>query len=349
MDYLQQAKEMVMELIRDQGFREQRGEYGSRVGGGETLDVSKVSFLRDRPFWAVTSLWAFSSSRFRFHGLQLELSSAEAERWSKRSRATRGSESSLNQVSNHHHLKCLLRNVGQWLKLMHHADKLMDHLTLLFWDRSPTMSRKGKEKENTIPHLLVLSRWWQRTRQDSTDHGSSWPGSARGRDHHRPAEECPGRRASGSRRRRWRRQRPRTWAGQLEHGAPRWPPRVLLHRPDHEDWSHYWKRQDHIAVTFRGEIIAYKQCDQFSSRWWDHQRNQPTVGGQDWASKESSSQLWPQRQNVYCQRLTSADRLCQAAGRREDWGEKKGPTDSKVGELRFSTRDLWPIFTAGVA
>lgn len=25
---------MVMELIRDQGFREQRGEYGSRVGGG---------------------------------------------------------------------------------------------------------------------------------------------------------------------------------------------------------------------------------------------------------------------------------------------------------------------------
>lgn len=157
MDYLQQAKEMVMELIRDQGFREQRGEYGSRVGGGETLDVSKVSFLRDRPFWAVTSLWAFSSSRFRFHGLQLELSSAEAERWSKRSRATRGSESSLNQVSNHHHLKCLLRNVGQWLKLMHHADKLMDHLTLLFWDRSPTMSRKGKEKENTIPHLLVLA------------------------------------------------------------------------------------------------------------------------------------------------------------------------------------------------
>uniref|UniRef100_A0A8C9WZN5 Far upstream element (FUSE) binding protein 1 n=1 Tax=Sander lucioperca TaxID=283035 RepID=A0A8C9WZN5_SANLU len=31
---VQQAKEMVMELIRDQGFREQRGEYGSRVGGG---------------------------------------------------------------------------------------------------------------------------------------------------------------------------------------------------------------------------------------------------------------------------------------------------------------------------
>uniref|UniRef100_A0A8C9WWZ4 Far upstream element (FUSE) binding protein 1 n=1 Tax=Sander lucioperca TaxID=283035 RepID=A0A8C9WWZ4_SANLU len=28
---VQQAKEMVMELIRDQGFREQRGEYGSRV------------------------------------------------------------------------------------------------------------------------------------------------------------------------------------------------------------------------------------------------------------------------------------------------------------------------------
>lgn len=42
---LQQAKEMVMELIRDQGFREQRGEYGSRMGGGgggggDSLDVS---------------------------------------------------------------------------------------------------------------------------------------------------------------------------------------------------------------------------------------------------------------------------------------------------------------------
>uniref|UniRef100_A0A4W5PCM3 K Homology domain-containing protein n=1 Tax=Hucho hucho TaxID=62062 RepID=A0A4W5PCM3_9TELE len=31
---VQQAKEMVMELIREQGFREQRGEYGSRMGGG---------------------------------------------------------------------------------------------------------------------------------------------------------------------------------------------------------------------------------------------------------------------------------------------------------------------------
>lgn len=38
--FLQQAKEMVMELIRDQGFREQRGEYGSRAGGGDSLDVS---------------------------------------------------------------------------------------------------------------------------------------------------------------------------------------------------------------------------------------------------------------------------------------------------------------------
>lgn len=27
-----------MDLIRDQGFREQRGEYGSRVGG-DSLDV----------------------------------------------------------------------------------------------------------------------------------------------------------------------------------------------------------------------------------------------------------------------------------------------------------------------
>lgn len=42
--YFQQAKDMVMDLIRDQGFREQRGEYGSRMGGGggggEGLDVS---------------------------------------------------------------------------------------------------------------------------------------------------------------------------------------------------------------------------------------------------------------------------------------------------------------------
>ena len=45
---VQQAKEMVLELIREQGFREQRGEYGSRVGGGggggggggDGLDVS---------------------------------------------------------------------------------------------------------------------------------------------------------------------------------------------------------------------------------------------------------------------------------------------------------------------
>uniref|UniRef100_A0A3Q3FA09 Far upstream element (FUSE) binding protein 1 n=1 Tax=Labrus bergylta TaxID=56723 RepID=A0A3Q3FA09_9LABR len=48
---VQQAKEMVMELIRDQGFREQRGEYGSRsgggggsVGGGEGLDVPVPRF-----------------------------------------------------------------------------------------------------------------------------------------------------------------------------------------------------------------------------------------------------------------------------------------------------------------
>lgn len=33
-----------MELIRDQGFREQRGEYGSRVGG-DSLDVSTMVFI----------------------------------------------------------------------------------------------------------------------------------------------------------------------------------------------------------------------------------------------------------------------------------------------------------------
>ncbi|XP_057713290.1 far upstream element-binding protein 1 isoform X1 [Corythoichthys intestinalis] len=46
---VQQAKEMVMDLIRDQGFREQRGEYGSRIGGGggaggESLDVPVPRF-----------------------------------------------------------------------------------------------------------------------------------------------------------------------------------------------------------------------------------------------------------------------------------------------------------------
>uniref|UniRef100_A0A669DEE2 Far upstream element (FUSE) binding protein 1 n=1 Tax=Oreochromis niloticus TaxID=8128 RepID=A0A669DEE2_ORENI len=40
---VQQAKEMVMELIRDQGFREQRGEYGSRIGG-DSLDVPVPRF-----------------------------------------------------------------------------------------------------------------------------------------------------------------------------------------------------------------------------------------------------------------------------------------------------------------
>lgn len=40
---LQQAKEMVLELIRDQGgFREVRNEYGSRIGGNEGIDVSKI-------------------------------------------------------------------------------------------------------------------------------------------------------------------------------------------------------------------------------------------------------------------------------------------------------------------
>ncbi|CAL8366140.1 unnamed protein product [Boreogadus saida] len=45
---VQQAKELVMELIRDQGFREQRGEYGSRLGGGggggggDSLDVVNI-------------------------------------------------------------------------------------------------------------------------------------------------------------------------------------------------------------------------------------------------------------------------------------------------------------------
>lgn len=33
-----------MDLIRDQGFREQRGEYGSRVGG-DSLDVGVCIYV----------------------------------------------------------------------------------------------------------------------------------------------------------------------------------------------------------------------------------------------------------------------------------------------------------------
>uniref|UniRef100_A0AAX7VFT4 K Homology domain-containing protein n=1 Tax=Astatotilapia calliptera TaxID=8154 RepID=A0AAX7VFT4_ASTCA len=43
---VQQAKEMVMELIRDQGFREQRSEYGSRIGG-DSLDVIGIVIGRN--------------------------------------------------------------------------------------------------------------------------------------------------------------------------------------------------------------------------------------------------------------------------------------------------------------
>lgn len=44
--FFQQAKEMVLELIRDQGgFREVRNEYGSRIGGNEGIDVSMVEKL----------------------------------------------------------------------------------------------------------------------------------------------------------------------------------------------------------------------------------------------------------------------------------------------------------------
>uniref|UniRef100_A0A8C6TW80 Far upstream element (FUSE) binding protein 1 n=1 Tax=Neogobius melanostomus TaxID=47308 RepID=A0A8C6TW80_9GOBI len=38
---VQQAKEMVLELIREQGFREQRGEYGSRSGGGVGIVIGR--------------------------------------------------------------------------------------------------------------------------------------------------------------------------------------------------------------------------------------------------------------------------------------------------------------------
>lgn len=44
--FFQQAKEMVLDLIRDQGgFREVRNEYGSRIGGNEGLDVSMMNIL----------------------------------------------------------------------------------------------------------------------------------------------------------------------------------------------------------------------------------------------------------------------------------------------------------------
>lgn len=43
-----------MDLIRDQGFREQRGEYGSRVGG-DSLDVG-VLYLKIKSTFCVTSI-----------------------------------------------------------------------------------------------------------------------------------------------------------------------------------------------------------------------------------------------------------------------------------------------------
>lgn len=68
---LQQAKEMVLELIRDQGgFREVRNEYGSRIGGNEGIDVSKnpnqmtmcesVKCDHVTPFWKERALTFFS-------------------------------------------------------------------------------------------------------------------------------------------------------------------------------------------------------------------------------------------------------------------------------------------------
>lgn len=95
---------MVMELIRDQGFREQRGEYGSRVGGGggggggggnggqgggggDSLDVSVkssiVRFLSSEMrglFSNLTFAFILLSFRFLYPGLQWESSLAETEK-----------------------------------------------------------------------------------------------------------------------------------------------------------------------------------------------------------------------------------------------------------------------------
>lgn len=51
-----------MDLIRDQGFREQRGEYGSRMGGGEGLDVSReIGELVRLCFQLQYNFWYFFS------------------------------------------------------------------------------------------------------------------------------------------------------------------------------------------------------------------------------------------------------------------------------------------------
>lgn len=61
---------MVMELIRDQGFREQRGEYGSRVGGGDSLDVSILKYFDfASPTQRFEVNFCFPSFRFLSHGL----------------------------------------------------------------------------------------------------------------------------------------------------------------------------------------------------------------------------------------------------------------------------------------
>ena len=46
-----------MELIRDQGFREQRGEYGSRLGG-DNLDVSNIEVSKIVFYSTIYLHWA---------------------------------------------------------------------------------------------------------------------------------------------------------------------------------------------------------------------------------------------------------------------------------------------------
>lgn len=102
-----------------------------------------------------------------------------------------------------------------------------------YWAGSKTLCQI-----DLIVSFPFSTRWWQLTRQDSSDNGAPWPGSTCGWNYIWPSEERPGWRPP----RTWRWSRPRSGAGQLEHGAPRRLAGVYLHCPNHENRPHYWKR-----------------------------------------------------------------------------------------------------------
>ena len=106
---LQQARELVVKLIRDkdQGdFRVGRADFGSKMGGS-SLDVRFFFFLFFK-CWSAKIMWFLlinfseflSSCRWLCPGLLSASSSAGTERWSRRFRMMLGSGSSSNKARN---------------------------------------------------------------------------------------------------------------------------------------------------------------------------------------------------------------------------------------------------------